>query len=206
MKQITALLFAFLRSTNFLMDEVFCILSRDSLRILYQERAIENKALSSRNQQKARRFFMLTRISTAIREARWTPNRVYALMVGIFFLVLAIFSWIFAPSGPLLFGIFRTAVTRNIIISITAILALWAAYRGTEASRLFNLVFGIVYLLWGILSFIPGFNNGGVLFNFIHYNSVDNIMEIILGIIGIYMSLYVSRYIEQHNEPHGERV
>lgn len=144
---------------------------------------------------------------TRIREAKWSPNRVYALMVGIFFLILAVFAWIFAPSGPLLFGVFGTAVTRNIIFSITAILALWAAYRGTDASRLFNMVFGIVYLIWGILSFIPGFNNGGVLFDFIHYNWVDNMMEIILGIIGIYLSFYVSRYIERHGEhPHAERI
>lgn len=133
----------------------------------------------------------------------WTPNRVYAAMIGITFLVLAVCAWIFAPNGPLLFGVFRTAISRNIIFSLTAVLALAAAYVGEDASRLFNQVFGIVYLLWGILSFIPGINNGGVLFNFIHYNWVDNIMEIILGIIGLYVGFYVSRYIDQHI-PHSQ--
>lgn len=132
------------------------------------------------------------------RHTEWTPNRVFALMVGIAFLILAIFAWIFAPRGPLLFGVFATAITRNIIFSITAILALVAAFMGNDASRLFNRVFGIVYLVWGILSFIPGFNNGGVLFDFIHYNWVDNVMEIILGIFGIYVGFYVSRYIDEH--------
>lgn len=136
------------------------------------------------------------------RQIEWTPNRVFALMVGIAFLVLSIFAWIFAPRGPLLFAVFATSITRNIIFSITAILALLTAFRGDTESRLFNQIFGIVYLVWGILSFIPGLNNGGVLFGFIHYNWVDNIMEIVLGITALYVGFYVSRYVDElHPHP-----
>ncbi len=136
----------------------------------------------------------------------WTPNRVYTLLVGIFFLVLTVFGWIFAPTGSLIFGVFATAVTRNIIFTITAIFALAAAYMGNDASRAFNRIFGIIYLVWGILSFIPGFNTGGILFHFIHYNWVDNIMEIILGIVGIYLGFYVAPYVEHAEEHTGRPV
>lgn len=139
---------------------------------------------------------------TQNRQTAWPPNRIYALLMGIVFVVLAVFGWIFAPSGSLLFGVFATAITRNIIFSVTGVLGLLAAFLGNDASRLFNRVFGIVYLLWGILSFIPGFNTGGVLFGFIHYNWVDNVMEIILGIMGIYMGFYVAPYIDRAERSH----
>jgi uncharacterized protein DUF4383 len=117
----------------------------------------------------------------------WSINRMFALLMGILFLVLAVFGWIFAPTRGMLFAIFHTGTFRNVVTSITAILAFLAAYSGERASRMFNQVFGIFYLALGILGFIPGFNRGGVLFDFIHVNNADNILDIVLGAIAAYL-------------------
>ena len=121
----------------------------------------------------------------------WGVNRVFALIIGIFFLVLAVFGWIFAPTSGMLFAVFHTGTTRNIVDSATAILALLAVAGGNTPSRWFNQVFGIIYLAIGILGLIPAFNAGGTLFDFIHVNPVENIMDIVLGAIGVYIGFFV---------------
>src|SRR5579859_3719449 len=121
----------------------------------------------------------------------WNANRTYALIIGILFLILAVFGWIFSPTNGTLFGIFAVGTTRNIVTSVTAILGLWAAYAGPSWSRLFNQVFGIVYLVIGILAFIPGFNTGGTLFDFMSVNTAENVLDLVLGAIGIYLGFFV---------------
>lgn len=117
----------------------------------------------------------------------WSLNRTFAFLMGILFLVLAVFGWIFAPTDGMLFAIFHTGTFRNVVTSVTALLAFLAAYAGERESRLFNQVFAVFYLALGILGFIPSFNRGGVLFDFIHVNYADNVLDIVLGGIAAYL-------------------
>lgn len=117
----------------------------------------------------------------------WSLNRMFAFLMGILFLVLAVFGWIFAPTSGMLFAIFHTGTFRNIVTSVTSLLAFLAAYAGERESRLFNQVFGIFYLALGILGFIPGLSRGKVLLDFIHVNNADNVLDVVLGSIATYL-------------------
>lgn len=121
----------------------------------------------------------------------WSANRVFALLIGLLFLVLAVFGWIFHPTAGTLFGVFHTGTARNVLSSATAVLALLAAFAGNKPARIFNQIFGIVYLAIGILGFIPAFSRGGVLFDFLHVNVGDNLLDIVLGAISLYLGFSV---------------
>lgn len=55
--------------------------------------------------------------------------------------------------------------------------------------KTFAIIFGIIFLLLGILGFIPGITQDGMLFGSFMVNGYLNALHIITGIIGLWMGL-----------------
>ncbi len=112
----------------------------------------------------------------------WTTNRIVALVLGAVFLLAGIagFALYGGGSGSLL-GLDVDAIHSTIHL-VTGIVALAAAFTGW--SRLFNQIFGIVYLLVAIIGFIPGLNNiNGLYMGMMHVNAADNIFHLVVGLV-----------------------
>jgi hypothetical protein len=76
---------------------------------------------------------------------------------GILFVLVGVLGFIpaAAPNGHLL-GVFHVNGPHNVVHLLTGFIALWAGYSSSHASKLYFLVFGIVYGLVSILGFIMG--------------------------------------------------
>src|SRR5579884_3506023 len=91
-------------------------------------------------------------------ETLWTTNRVVALVLGILFTLLGIIGFFTPPENSTgvqaILGIFDSDLIHNIFYLITGLLGIVAAFTGY--SRTYNRVFGVVYVLLGLLGLIPG--------------------------------------------------
>lgn len=123
----------------------------------------------------------------------WTPNRVLAMVIGVVFLLIGILGFITNPTGGALLGIFDVDAVHNTIHLATGILGIAAALMGW--SRLFNQVFGIIYLLVAIIGFIPGLNDiNGLYLGIMHVNAADDILHIVVGAATAYVGFFVTDY------------
>ena len=102
-------------------------------------------------------------------------------ILGIVFLLVGIVGFV----APNLLGA-HLNTPHNLVHIISGALALYLGLAGSlSAARLFCLIFGIVYLLLGIVGFLMGtgadrmFDVAGIL----HLGTMDHIIHIVLGII-----------------------
>ncbi|MBX6754104.1 DUF4383 domain-containing protein [Thermorudis peleae] len=105
--------------------------------------------------------------------------RLFALVIGIVFLLVGVLGFLLNPSGGELLGIFAVNVVHNLIHVVVGVLGIAAAYTGR--SRLFAQGLGIVYLLVGILGLIPGLAPDGMLLGLVHINMADNLLHLVVG-------------------------
>jgi hypothetical protein len=103
-----------------------------------------------------------------------------ALAVGIVVVHVGILGIIPAlvPGGALL-GIFAVNALHSVVHLLIGILGIAAAYTGL--ARRYNQVIGIVYLLLGVLGFIPGLAPGGALLGIVSINLADNLLHLVAG-------------------------
>ncbi|GER82062.1 MAG: DUF4383 domain-containing protein [Thermogemmatispora sp.] len=105
--------------------------------------------------------------------------RGFALVIGIVFLLVGILGFILNPTEGALLGIFAVNIEHNLIHLLVGILGIAAAFTGWP--RLYAQILGIVYLLVGILGFIPGLAPDGMLLGLVHINLADNLLHLIVG-------------------------
>ncbi|WP_052888053.1 MULTISPECIES: DUF4383 domain-containing protein [Thermogemmatispora] len=105
--------------------------------------------------------------------------RGFALVIGIVFLLVGILGFILNPTEGALLGIFAVNIEHNVIHLLVGILGIAAAFTGW--SRLYAQALGIVYLLVGILGFIPGLAPDGMLLGLVHINLADNLLHLVVG-------------------------
>ncbi len=74
-------------------------------------------------------------------------------ILGLVLLLVGILGFIL-PS-PLL-GLFEVGMVHNIVHILSGVVGLWAASTGYQYSRLFLMVFGLVYALVAVLGFTTG--------------------------------------------------
>ena len=129
---------------------------------------------------------MVQRTTTA-----WTTNRVVALIIGIVFTIIGILGLIFDTTGGFLFG-FQVDLVHNLVHLVTGILGLAAAYTGW--SRTFNQVFGIIYIIVGILGLFPALYFDNRLLGIMHVNPADNILHLVVGIVAAAVGFFVHDY------------
>jgi hypothetical protein len=116
-------------------------------------------------------------------------TRKFALVVGLVFLVVGILGFIplfkFGDEDYLL-GIFAVDAVHNVIHLLVGALGVAAYY--WDRSRLYCQGLGIVYLLVGILGFIPAFIFGEeMLLGLFHVNLADNLLHLVVGAAAAYL-------------------
>jgi hypothetical protein len=132
----------------------------------------------------------------------WTANRVVAVVFGIIFVLLGILGFIARPENSTgvvaILGLFDGDLVHNIVFLITGLLGIGAAFMGR--ARMFNQVFGIVYVVWGLLSLIPALffpaskygTDGATFLGLTHMNAGDIILNLIAGVIALVVAYMVT--------------
>jgi hypothetical protein len=104
--------------------------------------------------------------------------KTFALVLGVVTLLIGILGYVMNPSGGLLLGIFAVDPPHNLIHLVTGIAGLAAAFMGW--ARLFCQVFGVIYLLVGVLGFVAT-DSAGMLLGVMHNNMADNLLHLVIG-------------------------
>jgi len=106
--------------------------------------------------------------------------RAVASAFGVAFLAVGVLGFILNPTGGELLGIFAVNVVHNLVHLAFGILGIAAAYTGW--SRTYLRIVGVIYLLLGILGFVPGLYVGReMLLGLVHINLADNFLHLVLG-------------------------
>jgi hypothetical protein len=118
-----------------------------------------------------------------------TPASLYAGLIGAVLLVAGIigffYSSAFGSPGEVdaVLGILDVNGWHNLVHIASGALGLLAFASGPAASRTYALAFGVVYILVAIWGFIIG--SGESILGFIPVNTEDNILHVILGVLGV---------------------
>src|SRR5579884_1929679 len=116
---------------------------------------------------------------------QYTLGRLFALVIGIVFLLVGILGFVLNPTGGSLLGIFAVNIEHNVIHVLVGVLGILAAFTGW--SRLYAQALGVVYLLVGILGFISPLAPGGMLLGLIHINLADNLLHLVVGALAAFI-------------------
>lgn len=108
-----------------------------------------------------------------------------AIVFGVIFVIVGILGFVpvATPEGKLL-GIFSVNAVHNLVHLLTGIVAIICGLSSFTASRIFFIVFGIIYALVTILGFAKG---EGMLLNLIAINQADNWLHLVIAIIALYL-------------------
>ena len=133
---------------------------------------------------------------------QWTANRILALVLGIIFTLLGIIGFFTAPENSTgvqaILGIFDSDLIHNVFYLITGLLGIAAAFTGY--SRTYNRIFGVVYLLLGLLALIPALyfpagaygTDQGLFLGLTHMNAGDHILHLIAGLFALAVGYFVT--------------
>lgn len=118
-----------------------------------------------------------------------TPASLYAGLIGGVLVVAGIlgffYSAAFGTPGNVdaVLGILDVNGWHNLVHIASGALGLLAFASGPAASRTYALVFGVVYIVVAIWGFIIG--SGDAILTLIPVNTEDNILHVILGVLGV---------------------
>jgi uncharacterized membrane protein HdeD (DUF308 family) len=150
------------------------------------------------------------------RTTAWTTNRIVALVIGVALLLVGIIGF-FIPAEnstgvQALFGIFDVDAVHNVVHVLSGILGIAAAFTGW--SRRFNQVFGIIYLLIGLLGLIPALyfpagsfgTDRGLFLGLMHINAGDHVLHLLIGIVAAAVGFFVADYAEARATAANDRM
>jgi hypothetical protein len=118
-----------------------------------------------------------------------TPARLYAGLVGAVLVVAGLIGFLYSASfgGPGevddVFGILSVNAWHNLVHIATGALGVLAYAAGARASRIYALGIGVVYIVVAIWGFAIG--DGDSILGFIPVNTEDNVLHVVLGVVGI---------------------
>ncbi len=112
--------------------------------------------------------------------------KTFAGIIGGVFLAVGLLGLILNPTGGLLLGTFAVDLLHNVIHLVVGVAGIGAWYLGFVESRIFNKVLGVVYLVLGVLGFIPPLFDDGQFLGILHLNNADNILHLVVGAIAAY--------------------
>ena len=111
--------------------------------------------------------------------------RTAALAIGIIFIVVGLLGFIDNPIvGSSEKAIFHADTVHNMVHIISGLLFVLVAMAAPASASTVMIIFGIVYLLIGILGITSVGENGmAKLLGFLHVNAADNSLHIALGLV-----------------------
>ncbi|MCH9650671.1 MAG: DUF4383 domain-containing protein [Deltaproteobacteria bacterium] len=111
-----------------------------------------------------------------------SPNRI-AQILAVAFVLPGILGFFPNPViGP--DGLFAANTAHNLVHLVTAALFLFMSTQSASAARRFTQVFGVIYLLVGVMGFLVlGGSEEGMLLGVVHINQLDNFLHIGLGVL-----------------------
>lgn len=108
-----------------------------------------------------------------------------ALVIGVIFIAVGLLGFIDNPIvGTSAGAIFHADTTHNMVHIVSGVLFVLVAMAAPASASTFMVIFGIVYLVIGILG-ITSVGEGGMakLLGFLHVNEADNYLHIGLGVV-----------------------
>ena len=114
-----------------------------------------------------------------------------ALLVGVIFLAVGILGFVDNPIvGESENAIFHADATHNYVHIASGVLFILIALAAPTAITGFMILFGIVYLLLGIIGIVNfGTDGFGKLFGILNVNGADNLLHIGLGVLILVLGL-----------------
>jgi len=106
-----------------------------------------------------------------------------AILFGLLFVVGGCLG--FVPSAMQdgdLFGIFHVNAIHNLVHILTGLVALWVAFTGSHATKLFFQIFGIIYGIVAILGFFYGNED---IFGLIANNTADIWLHLGIAVVSL---------------------
>jgi Domain of unknown function (DUF4383) len=126
--------------------------------------------------------------------------RALAIVYGIVFIALGVLGFIPKVSPDyMLFYVFRVNVLNNVLYFITGIIAFWVGFKSRHASILYFQIFGVIYLVWSILSFYYG--NEKPVFSVIANNIADAVLYLGISLITLWIGFGLA-YKSSRQGPH----
>lgn len=117
--------------------------------------------------------------------------KILAILFGILMIAAGILGFIPEyTQGNKLLGLFTVNTTHNIVHILTGVVALLCGFSGTIASKIFFIIFGLVYGAIAALGFYYG---EGILFNYIAVNHPDNWLHTGIAIISLAFGFLIKR-------------
>jgi Domain of unknown function (DUF4383) len=119
----------------------------------------------------------------------YSPASLYAGLIGAVLLIAGIIGFFYSSSfgspGEVdaVIGVLDVNAWHNIVHILSGAIGLLAFRAGAQASRTYALVFGLVYVVVAIWGLILG-NHESIL-GFLPVNTEDNILHVILGVLGV---------------------
>ena len=101
-------------------------------------------------------------------------------ILGAVLTVVGIAGFFLAPDGFLL-GLFEVNALHNVIHILSGVVCLWAASSGHSYSRMYLMLFGVIYAVVTVLGFAM---NGDVLGLF-HVNDYDNYLHLAIAAVSL---------------------
>jgi hypothetical protein len=119
-----------------------------------------------------------------------------SLILGIIFIAVGLLGFIPNPIiGESNDAIFHADTVHNIVHILSGVLFLIIALAAPAYSGLYLIIFGVVYLLLGVLGlFTIGSSGMTELLGFLHVNGADNYLHIALGIIILLAGTITKKY------------
>jgi Domain of unknown function (DUF4383) len=150
------------------------------------------------------------------RTTAWTTNRIVALVIGVALLLVGIIGFFTPAENPTgvqaVFGIFDVDAVHNVVHVLSGILGIAAAFTGW--SRRFNQIFGIIYILIGLLGLIPALyfpagsfgTDRGLFLGLMHINAGDHVLHLLVGIVAAAVGFFVADYVEARATAANDRM
>jgi hypothetical protein len=119
----------------------------------------------------------------------YTPASLYAGLIGGVLVIAGILGFFYSSSfgdpGEVdaVLGVLDVNAWHNIVHIASGALGVLAFMSGPAASRTYALAFGAIYVVVAIWGFVIG--SGESILGFIPVNSEDNVLHLVLGILGL---------------------
>lgn len=111
-------------------------------------------------------------------------TRSASILIGVIFIAVGILGFVPNPIIGEEDAVFHADTTHNMVHIISGVLFLLVAFAAPARSGLFLKIFGVVYLLLGILGMATIGDEGMTqLLGFLHVNGNDNYLHIGLGVL-----------------------